>query len=127
MSQSASTRGRFLRIFLSSRKSCFHSSFSLRNNKRKFRCFAIVSAERPPCFQFARRHFSIPWGVRGPVDLPPCFQHLVYPPALLLHIAGAWQGVPVRVKAKHRGDLRGSPDGFPFFSLPMPLQEFTAL
>jgi hypothetical protein len=55
---------------------------------------------------------SSPPGVRGPVDFPPC--NLQRP----FLIAGAWQGVPRRFLAPHRGALLKSPGGLPFFSHP---------
>jgi hypothetical protein len=56
-----------------------------------------------PCFRFARRQCSSPSGVRGPVDMPPWFRQRVYRLLLTLQIADAWQGVPRRVFAPHRG------------------------
>jgi len=37
-----------------------------------------------PCFRFALALFALPCSVRGPVDLPPCVEHTLFP-----FIAGA--------------------------------------
>jgi hypothetical protein len=80
-----------------------------RSLRRNARCSAIASAERFPCLQFARRHFSRPSGVRGSVLAPPCSRQRVYRPLVLLHIAGARHGLPDLVLAPQRGLEEGSP------------------
>jgi hypothetical protein len=57
-----------------------------------------ISAVRRPCVVRAFRMRSNPWDVRGPVLAPPCILH--FPQA----IAGALQGMPVLVRAPHRGE-----------------------
>jgi hypothetical protein len=58
----------------------------------------IRSAVRRPCVVRAFRMRSSPSAVRGPVLAPPCILH--FPQA----IAGALQGMPVLVRAPHRGE-----------------------
>ena len=58
-----------------------------------------ISAVRRPCVVRAFRMRSNPSDVRGPVLAPPCILH--FPQA----IAGALQGMPVLVRAPHRGDV----------------------
>jgi hypothetical protein len=53
--------------------------------------------DRRPCFVCAAAARALPSGVRGPVDLPPCNRHLVFPLS-----AAFWQGVPRRVLARQR-------------------------
>ena len=57
-----------------------------------------ISAVRRPCVVRAFRMRSNPSAVRGPVLAPPCILH--FPQA----IAGALQGMPVLVRAPHRGE-----------------------
>jgi Sulfotransferase domain len=57
-----------------------------------------ISAVRRPCVVRALRMRSSPSAVRGPVLVPPCILH--FPQA----IAGALQGMPVLVRAPHRGE-----------------------
>lgn len=57
---------------------------------------------------------SIPSGVRGPVEGPPCIRHRP------LGIAGPLQGVPLRVLAPQRGALSGFPGLLLFLSQPRP-------
>jgi hypothetical protein len=57
-----------------------------------------ISAVRRPCVVRAFRMRSNPSDVRGPVLAPPCILH--FPQA----IAGALQGLPVLVRAPHRGE-----------------------
>ena len=57
-----------------------------------------ISAVRRPCVVRAFRMRSNPSDVRGPVLAPPCILH--FPQA----IAGALQGMPVLVRAPHRGE-----------------------
>jgi hypothetical protein len=56
-----------------------------------------VSAEYNPCFVFARRIRSKPSAVLGPVLLPPCIWHRLF------RMAGAWHGLPFRLRAPQRG------------------------
>jgi hypothetical protein len=57
-----------------------------------------ISAVRRPCVVRAFRMRSNPSDVRGPVLARPCILH--FPQA----IAGALQGMPVLVRAPHRGE-----------------------
>jgi hypothetical protein len=57
-----------------------------------------ISAVRRPCVARAFRMCSNPSAVRGPVLAPPCI--LRFPQA----IACALQGIPVLVRAPHRGE-----------------------
>jgi hypothetical protein len=57
-----------------------------------------ISVVRRPCVVRAFRMRSNPSAVRGPVLAPPCILH--FPQA----IAGALQGLPVLVRAPHRGE-----------------------
>ena len=59
--------------------------------------FSTLALERRPCFQCAAIDRALPSGVRGPVLLPPCNLQRVRP-----RMAGFWQGVPLRVLARHR-------------------------
>src|SRR5689334_5929862 len=86
----------------------------IRNSRRA----VIASTECVPCFQFARRHRSLPAAVTGPVDAPPCIRQRVYLPVTGFLIAGARQALPPRVFAPQRSDLDGSPDGLPFRRVP---------
>jgi hypothetical protein len=102
---------------------CVKDAFEVKTSQSK--CEAICPpdaaryfAEYRPCFRFARRHFSNPSGVFGPVLAPPCIRHRVYAHAFSLHIAGARQGAPERALALQRGEADGSPEGFPLRSLP---------
>ena len=96
-------------------------SACLRSNKRSPVCRSntrtsarsfFAAAEQYPCFVTARLTRSIPSGVRGPVERPPCMRHRPF------GIAGHRHGTPCRFLAPQRGAFRKSPGGFPFLSQP---------
>jgi hypothetical protein len=72
----------------------------------------MASALYRPCFQLAFRERSLPYGVRGPVDEPPCIRQRP------LAIAGPRHACPDRVRAPQRLAFDKSPGGLPFLSHP---------
>ena len=63
----------------------------------------------------------MPSGVLGPVLFPPCILHRPF------FIAGDLHDEPLRVLATQRGALRKSPEGFPFFNLPLFISTYIIL
>jgi hypothetical protein len=66
------------------------------NSALIYRTFATWTRDRRPCFVCAAAARALPSAVRGPVDFPPCNLH-----RLRSLMAGFWQGVPLRVFARH--------------------------
>lgn len=91
------------------------SSISLHScSKSRMRAASCrASAENRPFFQRASLERARPAAVRGPVERPPCIRQRFLP-----RTAGEPQGVPLRVRAPHRGALLGFPGGLAFLSQP---------
>ena len=139
--QSSSIGGRptdILRLSLNHAFTCFSNCFIPRFKarasrlmarilRRNARWSAIVWAERFPCFQFLRRHFSRPSEVVGPVLAPPCSRQRVYRPVLLLHIAGARHSCRTWSSLRNgdlRRDRRSRPDLFGCLAVPRQVRRF---